>query len=54
MTHEHILTSPPPYNTLYNLQVGQYKEDGGSFPFSDIDPVEEDLEVELALDNFDN
>ena len=51
--HENSLTSPPPYNTPYNLQVGQYREDGGSFSFSDLDPVEEDLEVELALDTSD-
>ena len=41
---------PPPYN---NLQVCQWREDGGSFSFSDLDPVEEDLEVELTLDTSD-
>ena len=40
------LSSPPP---PYNLQVCQCREDGGSFSFSDLDPVEEDMEVELPL-----
>ena len=32
-------------NSRSNLQICQFREDGGSFSFSDLDPVKEDLEV---------
>ena len=32
-------------NSRSNLQICQFREDGGSFSFSDLDPVKEDLEI---------
>ena len=32
-------------NSRSNLQICQFREDGGSFSFSDLDPVREDLEI---------
>ena len=37
-------------NQNSNLQICQFREDGGSFSFSDLDPVQEDLEIEENLD----
>ena len=38
-------------SSKYNLQVCQNREDGGSFSFSDLDPVEEDFEIGSDPDN---
>ena len=38
-------------NSRSNLQICQFREDGGSFSFSDLDPVKEDLEIADDSDN---
>ena len=38
-------------NSKYNLQISQFREDGGSFSFSELDPVQEDLEIGEDLES---
>jgi hypothetical protein len=46
-THKHSQSR----SSKSNLQVRQNREDGGSFSFSDLDPVEEDFEIGSDPDN---
>ena len=38
-------------NSKSNLKICQFREDGGSFSFSDLDPVQEDLEIAEDLES---
>lgn len=49
---EHSQQDISSHNSKTNLQICNSKDDGGSFSFSDLDPVQEDIEDPWILGYF--